>query len=139
MRHRTTRSKRTERRGAALVEFALVAPIFLLLVVGSIEFGRAIMVQEALTNASREGVRTGIEDGSLTTDVTTAVNNYLTDMSISGASTSVTPADPGTTAGGTEVTVTVSISYSSISWVPSPMFLKSTTLSATSVMQRQYK
>jgi len=139
MRHRVTRSKRAARRGAALVEFALVAPIFLLLVVGSIEFGRAIMVQEALTNASREGVRTGIEDGSLTTDVTTAVNNYLTDMSISGASTSVTPADPGTTSGGTEVTVTVSISYSSISWVPSPMFLKNTTLSATSVMQRQYK
>lgn len=137
MRQRMTRTNRRARRGAALVEFALVAPIFLALVVGSIELGRAIMVQEALTNASREGARVAIVDGALSSDVTTAVNNYLSGMSISGASTDVTPADPGTTPGGTQVTVTVSISYSSVTWVPSPWFLKDATLAATTVMQRE--
>lgn len=130
------RQARRHRRGAALVEFALVAPVFLLLIVGSIEFGRAIMVQEALTNASREGARVGVLDGALTSDVTTAVNTYLTGMSISGATTSVSPTDPGTTTNGTQVTVTVSIPYSSVTWVPSPWFLKNATLAAVTVMQR---
>jgi Flp pilus assembly protein TadG len=137
MNRRKRRSKRSARRGAALVEFALVAPIFLMLLVGSLEFGRAIMVQEAITNASREGARTGTFDGALTSDVTSAVNTYLSGMSISGATTSVTPADPGLSAGGTQVTVSVSIPYSSVTWVPSPWFLKNATLTATTVMQRQ--
>jgi Flp pilus assembly protein TadG len=119
------------------VEFALVAPIFLAFVVGSIELGRAIVVQEALTNASREGARVGIVDGALTTDVKSAVNSYLSGMSITGASTSVTPTDPGLSAAGTQVTVSVSIAYASVTWVPSPWFLKNATLTATTVMQRQ--
>lgn len=129
--------RKANRRGAALVEFALVAPIFLACVVGSIEIGRAIMVQESLTNASREGVRVGILDGALSTDVTTAVNNYLSGVSITGASTTVTPTDPGTQPVGTQVTVSVSVPYSNVSWVPSPWFLKNQTLTATSSMARQ--
>lgn len=138
MGRRKEQRMRSERRGAALVEFALVAPIFLLLVVGSVEFGRAIMVQEALTNASREGARTGTVDGATASDVTAAVNNYLSGMSISGATTSVTPSDLGpTTADGTQVTVSVSIPYSSVTWVPSPWFLKNTTLTAVTAMQHE--
>lgn len=114
-----------------------MAPIFLAFVVGSIELGRAIEVQEALTNASREGARVGILDGAMTTDVTAAVNSYLSGMSISGATTTVTPANPGTYPVGTQVTVNVSIPYASVTWVPSPWFLKNATLAATTVMQRQ--
>ena len=36
---------RRNRRGAAVVEFAIVAPLFFLMIFGMIEFGRAIMVQ----------------------------------------------------------------------------------------------
>jgi Flp pilus assembly protein TadG len=131
------RGARSIRRGAALVEFALVAPIFLTFVVGSIELGRAIVVQEALTNASREGARVGILDTATTSDVTAAVNSYLSGVSISGATTDVSPTDPGTYPVGTQVTVTVSIPYASVTWVPSPWFLKNATLAATTVMQRQ--
>jgi Flp pilus assembly protein TadG len=135
--NRRIKRKNRSRRGAALVEFALVAPIFLLFVVGSIELGRAIVVQEALTNASREGARVGTLDGSLTTDVDSAVNSYLSGMSISGATTTVSPTNPGTSPAGTQVTVSVSIAYASVSWVPSPWFLKNSTLTAETVMQRQ--
>jgi hypothetical protein len=58
-------------------------------------------------------------------------------MSISGATTTVTPTDPGTYPAGTQVTVTVSIGYNSVTWVPSPWFLKNKTLSATTSMDRQ--
>lgn len=43
--------------GAAAVEFALVLPVLLLLVLGIIDFGRAFNMQIALTQAAREGVR----------------------------------------------------------------------------------
>lgn len=44
-------------RGASAVEFALVLPILLLLVIGILEFGRAYHVQTTLSNAARDGVR----------------------------------------------------------------------------------
>jgi len=44
-------------RGAAVVEFALVLPLLLLLVFGIIDFGRALNAQITLTQAAREGAR----------------------------------------------------------------------------------
>lgn len=46
--------------GAAAVEFALLLPIILLILVGTIEFGLMMFTQEVLTNASREAARAGI-------------------------------------------------------------------------------
>lgn len=46
-------------RGAAAVELALVLPLFLLLVVGVIDFGYFLFVSEVATNAAREGARAG--------------------------------------------------------------------------------
>jgi Flp pilus assembly protein TadG len=49
--------KSDSEHGAAAVEFALLLPLLLLLVLGTIEFGRVYNVQITLTNAAREGVR----------------------------------------------------------------------------------
>ncbi len=46
--------------GQALVEFALVMPVVLLMLVGIIEFGRAWNVQQVITDAAREGCRHGV-------------------------------------------------------------------------------
>lgn len=51
-------------RGQALVEFALVAPIFFLLLFGIIEAGRFILYYQTLNNATREGARYAIVHGS---------------------------------------------------------------------------
>ena len=45
--------------GAAAVEFAIVVPVFLLIVFGIIEFGFVFNAQISLTQAVREGVRAG--------------------------------------------------------------------------------
>lgn len=45
-------------RGAAAVEFALILPLLLLILLGIIEFGRAYNVQISLTHAARETART---------------------------------------------------------------------------------
>ncbi len=131
------RSFRKKRRGAAAVEFAVVAPIFLLLVFGMIEYGRMVMVQQVLTNASREGARCAVLDGSTNLDVVSVVEQYLTSGSIDGANVTVTPTNPEDAAFGDPVTVTVDIQFSQVSWLPSPMYLGGRTLSATTVMRRE--
>ena len=59
--HGTTR-RRT--RGQALVEFALVAPLFFLLLFSLIDFGRFVYYLQILNNAAREGTRYAIVHGS---------------------------------------------------------------------------
>ena len=83
--HKVRRSYRIHRRGAAAVEFAMVAPLFILLVFGMIEYGRMVMVQQLLTNGSREGARKAVLDGATTAEVQSVVSTYLQNASISGA------------------------------------------------------
>jgi len=54
------RRQRERRKGQALVEFALVIPLFLLLLVGLFDLGRAVFAYNTLTNAAREGARIAI-------------------------------------------------------------------------------
>jgi hypothetical protein len=53
-------------RGQALVEFALVAPMFFLLLFAIVEAGRFIFYYETLSNATREGARYAIVNGANT-------------------------------------------------------------------------
>jgi Flp pilus assembly protein TadG len=52
-------------RGQALVEFALILPVFVLLLVGLFDGGRAIYAASAVNNAAREGARQAIVDQTL--------------------------------------------------------------------------
>ncbi len=135
--HKLFRSFRIYRRGAAVVEFAIVAPVLLLLVFGMIEYGRLVMVQQVITNATREGARQAVLDGATTTGVTTIVNDFLTASRVNGAVVTVTPSPPSSAAFGDPVTVSVQVPFSQVSWLPTPMFLSTTTLSATTVMRRE--
>ncbi len=125
------------RRGAAAVEFAIVAPLFLMLVFGMIEFGRMVMVQQVITNASREGARRGVVDGATTSDVQTVVRDYLQSCAVSQADIEVTPDPPSSAGFGQPVKVTVDVAFNEVSWLPSPFFLADAKLSATTVMRRE--
>src|SRR3982750_2915756 len=54
---KTERANRKNERGAALVEFAIVATVFLSVMFGVIEFGRLFWTHNALRDAARRGVR----------------------------------------------------------------------------------
>ena len=56
---------------------AMVLPIFVMIVLGIVEFGRAMMVGQMVTNAAREATRLAIVDGSSNTSVTTWVTTFL--------------------------------------------------------------
>jgi len=48
------------RRGQALVEFALILPVLLVILLGTVDAGRLIFAYNAVANAAREGGRTAI-------------------------------------------------------------------------------
>ena len=61
------RSDKARSRGQALTEFALIAPIFFLLLFALIEFGRVVYTIQMLNNAAREGARYAIVHGAAST------------------------------------------------------------------------
>jgi Flp pilus assembly protein TadG len=124
------------RRGAAVTEFAIVAPLFFMLIIGFIEFGRALMVQQVLINASRVGARQAITTGATTTEVQTAVEEYTAGVAVPGVDVSVSP-NPATATAGTAITVTASVNFGDVSWMPSPWFLGGKTLTANSQMRKE--
>src|SRR5659263_85200 len=98
------RMRRCDRsiRGQSLVEFALVLPMFLLLLIGIAEFGRAWMTRNILTGASREAVRIAAVQGNTATALSRA-NNILSSAGIFGASVNIE--DDGAPYGTCSVTI----------------------------------
>ena len=138
------RPNKANRRGAAVVEFAMVAPVFILLVFGMIEFGRAVMVQQVLVNASREGARLAVLDGTSTQQIEDRINEYLAPSNINSAAppiyrvNGVTVSDPTVVAGfGDAVSVRLEVNFSDVSWLPVPQYIGGTVLNATSTMRRE--
>src|SRR2546427_12526484 len=48
------------RAGQSMVEFAVLAPVFFLLLLGTIDLGRAVYTYNAISNAAREGARAAV-------------------------------------------------------------------------------
>lgn len=78
-------------RGAQLVEFALVLPLFLALVVGIFDFGQAYNLKQKLNNAAREGARFAIEEScadctqaapATTQAIENTIANYLSNAGV---------------------------------------------------------
>lgn len=63
-------SRRRPRRnsGQALVEFAVVVPILMLLILGLVDFARAWNTYQVITDAAREGARTAVIDNPTITE-----------------------------------------------------------------------
>ena len=72
----TTDQKRERGRGQALVEFAIILPVFFLVVAGMFDFGLGIYSDLTLVNAAREGARLGVIDPGNTS----AIENRVREM-----------------------------------------------------------
>jgi Flp pilus assembly protein TadG len=118
-----------------MVEFAVVAPLFFLLIFAMVEVGRMMMVQQILTNASREGARRGILEQSTAAEVHSTVVGYLADTSISGATVTVSPNSFSQVGRGDLVTVSISVPFADVSWLPGPGLFGETILSGQCVMR----
>jgi len=139
------RNRTAPRFGAALVEFAIVLPVFFLFILGIIEFGRAFMVSQLVTNAAREGARQAILDGSTNTAVTSTINSFsLGAGNIPSSSVTVTITVSRTAAlnqlanaiSGDLCTIRVSVPFNQVSYL-TPSYLSTTNLVGQSTMRHE--
>ena len=61
-----TVNRRDSSRGQTMVEFALVLPVLMLLLIGFFDLGRVVLANDALSHAAREAVRYAIVHGGST-------------------------------------------------------------------------
>lgn len=126
-----------DRRGAAAVEFAVVAPVMFLLTFGMIEVGSIMMIKNSVTQASRVGVRAASLPNSTNAMVHDRVAEELQMMSLTTAVVELSPANVSQVAPGDNVTVTVKINPTSINWLPRFLGLSLPEISARATMRRE--
>ncbi len=72
--------RRDGQRSQALIEFALVSPVLLLLLFGVVDIGRAIFYYDTISHAAREGARTAVRASNqlpTNADVLTTVGTQM--------------------------------------------------------------
>lgn len=124
-------SRFAKRRGAAVVEFALVAPLFFAIVFGMIEMGRGVMVAQVAGAAAREGVRKTAISTMTVGEAETWVRNYLNGCGVDEKACTITVSQRPANGGGFQETtdlsvvpygsyvrMTVSVDFGQVSWVP---------------------
>lgn len=133
---RGTRSKAVDRRGAALVEFAVIAPLMVLFTLGLIDLGRMTMVKQLLINASREGARAATLPGATTESIHTDILDMLESSGVTGTVT-LNPSLLSEATPGSNITVTVQAEANSVSWLGNSLFMSGKILRASTTMRRE--
>jgi Flp pilus assembly protein TadG len=120
--HRQRQDCGCDRRGATVVEFAVIAPMFLLLLAGIMEFGQAFRLQHSLSTIARRGARMAVVPGSTNDAVIQKVRaDAVRLLHVQGSDLAVTLTVDGSvtaplvaTESGDEITVAVSLAYSKV-------------------------
>jgi Flp pilus assembly protein TadG len=130
--------KHRSERGQSLVEFALILPIFVLVLAGLFDLGRAVYAYNTISNASREAVRVAIVNQTAT-DVQNEALKQGVALGLSATDVTTTYADPDGSGAlcpapyslGCLATVTVQYSYTAatpvISQIIGPFLMTATT------------
>ena len=151
MQKQNKRRRQQSRHGLAMIEFAMVLPIMIMVVLGVIEFARAFEVSTILETAAREGARLGMLS-NIETEELTANQRVIQDVKRFVAAAGVPADDLEITITGWEVPdvgtpptgdpnnvnleeatratyfqVEVTVPYSSVAYT-NPIFLQDTTL-----------
>jgi Flp pilus assembly protein TadG len=146
------------RHGTAAVEFAVLAPFLFALVVGMVEMARAINMKDMLSNAARKGCNTGVSVNKTYSNITSDINDILSDHGIDPTKATIT-VQVATYTGGTttpswgsfttvtagayapqildQVQVKVSIPVTAVLWFAPQYFSQSSLESESVVMVRQ--
>jgi Flp pilus assembly protein TadG len=119
---------------------AIIAPVFVALVMGQIETARLGMVSQLLTTAAREGCRVAVISGNTQDDVQNRVNAVLSGSGIPVGIVTPTCPSPYTWTSapmGTPITVSLSVPYSQVSWLGTPFFLKNAVVNASATLSSE--
>jgi Flp pilus assembly protein TadG len=128
---------RKNRRGSVAVEFALVAPIFFIMLFASIEFARVHMIQSSVENACFEGARRGIIPGATSAICKSTAESLLDLAKVKNYTVTVTPAtiDPTTD----EIVVTAVVPLSAQNGFGMSGFFQDRSMSKSITLPREQK
>ena len=157
-------ARRQPRRGAAVVEMAVITPVLVLFIFGMIEFGRFIMVGQLAVNATREGDRYAVQADTTPAQVKETTKKFLAGSGVSDSAITLlvierqvgnadplyTPQNAGwvtvsddpnalkAISSGTPIRVRMQIAYDKITWLPRGMFIaQSSKISSSTVMRKE--
>jgi Flp pilus assembly protein TadG len=137
--------RRSARRGATIIEFAIVSFLLFLVIFASFEFDRLMLVYTTMANSARVGARYAIVHGATRTgtgdpasgatdysNVVTVVRNHTGAGMLRTANVNVlvqypastSPSDPGNSR-GSAVVVTVTYLYDPFTFLPLTVTLRS--------------
>ena len=113
---------KTSERGAVAVEFALLAPVLVMLLLGIAEFGRAYNVQSSLSSAAREGVRV-MAIGNNPTAARAAAKNAAVSVQPALSDDNIT-FSPSTCAPGAQMTLKITYNLSTMTGIAGPFAME---------------
>ncbi|MHC4454109.1 MAG: TadE/TadG family type IV pilus assembly protein [Planctomycetota bacterium] len=128
-------------KGAAAVEFAIIAPLLFTIIFGIIEFGLLFYDKQVITNASREGARLGILWGPVRptdTEILARVASYTSNNLITFGNTATPNTTISRSGNNPRDALTVAVSYN-YDFLLLPNFITTlsnvTTLNGVTVMR----
>lgn len=130
------RRHKSARQGAAAVEFALVAPFLILMLMGMIEFGRVLIIQQSVTTAAREACREATLPDATMSSTTAVANQFASSVPSNSINVTCTPTPEDANAGEL-ITVDVEVSISAISKMGEVWFGSESSLTATAAMRKE--
>ena len=134
MNFRTSKNLKRDREGAVLVEFAIVCPLFFLVVLALFEFSWLNVVRHTADNAAYEGSRIAMVPGATANEAIAEANRIMNIIGTRGAVVTVNPAVLNNAS--TSVTVNVSIPIDQNALVI-PAFTGGRRIDATSTLRTE--
>jgi len=89
-------SKYNRERGQGMVEFALLLPVLMLILMGFFDFGRVIYADSVVANCAREGARFGITFPEDPADIVTVVQNAAIGLDVAKLTINISYPDSDT-------------------------------------------
>lgn len=100
-------NRKSRRRGAALVEFAVCLPILMILILGSMEASNTIFLKQSLHASAYEGIRAAVRIKGTSVTANAAAEDVLTARNIKKAKVVFSPASIENVARGERITIDV--------------------------------
>jgi hypothetical protein len=122
------------RRGAAAVEFAIVAPVFFMLLLASFEFSRLNVIRHTADNAAYEAARHAMVPGATASEAVAKANTILRTVGTRGARVTISPTALGPDVDTINVRIEVPLDQNG--WVV-PRFTSGSTLTAESTLRTE--
>jgi Flp pilus assembly protein TadG len=129
--------RRPMHRGAAAVEFAVIAPVFVAILLGTIEACSMVFLRQSVEMAAYEAARVSVVNQTTSGQVETAAKTILDSRKIKDYSIKISPVDFQKAAYGTFITIEVRAPCSKNGLIPS-MFYGSRDVVGIVEMMKEY-